>query len=360
MLLALNPNAISPPAQTGTLVRQPTKLHSSSLEQVQDVHEQPVPLTEKSGMHGHEDVLAKNGDVSERRQAFGDPLGLYGRYEGQINQAKPQSALLPILGASSAALLGASAPAFGADIFQISQPALDPATFQPVCPASDGFYRFAQTLVVATVGPESFKEYSPLIAGGLLRVRLELCVVESFVYEAIIPFINEKGLSWVLPLHETVETFLAGVIFAVAASFIFIGSTKLITVIFTFADFFFGFPIRIFGGIGWRGLEDKAIEMNKAEREDLGIQEKERPWWRGPAPRESPPLEDVFKANSGTLPEQVKFFLWGSLLGVGVASRTVKEIVEALDVFVGRYLLLSAVAYVGIKLIHFKFFDPFP
>ena len=29
-------------------------------------------------------------------------------------------------------------------------------------------------------------------------------MVESFFYEAIIPFIREKGLSWVLPLHETV------------------------------------------------------------------------------------------------------------------------------------------------------------
>ena len=25
-----------------------------------------------------------------------------------------------------------------------------------------------------------------------------------------LPFVREKGLSWVLPLHETVETFLAG------------------------------------------------------------------------------------------------------------------------------------------------------
>ena len=81
---------------------------------------------------------------------------------------------------------------------------LDPSNFQPVCPASDGIYRFGQTVVVGLVGGESYKEYAPLIAGGLLRVRLELCVVESFVYEAILPFIKEKGLSWVLPLHETV------------------------------------------------------------------------------------------------------------------------------------------------------------
>ena len=85
--------------------------------------------------------------------------------------------------------------------------------------------------MVALVGPESYKEYAPLIAGGLLRVRLELCVVESFFYEAIVPFIQEKGLSWVLPLHETVETFLAGTVFAVATNFILIGSTKIVTAV---------------------------------------------------------------------------------------------------------------------------------
>ena len=105
--------------------------------------------------------------------------------------------------------------------------------------------RFGQTVIVGLVGPENYKEYAPLIAGGLLRVRLELCVVESFVYEAIVPFIKEKGLSWVLPLHETVETFLAGVIFAVASNFILIGSTKIVTVIVTYADVFFGLPFRL-------------------------------------------------------------------------------------------------------------------
>ena len=94
--------------------------------------------------------------------------------------------------------------------------------------------------------------------GGLLRVRLELCVVESFLYEAIIPFVKENGLSWVLPLHETVETFLAGVIFAVASNFILIGSTKIVTVIFTYGDVFFGFPLRVVGGAGWRTLEERA------------------------------------------------------------------------------------------------------
>ena len=45
-----------------------------------------------------------------------------------------------------------------------------------------------------------FQEYAPLIAGSLLRVRLEFCVLESFVYESIIPFIKARGLSWVFPI----------------------------------------------------------------------------------------------------------------------------------------------------------------
>ena len=97
---------------------------------------------------------------------------------------------------------------------------LTPSTFQPVCPASDGFYRFLQSTTVSAVGRENFVEYGPLIAGGLLRVRLELCVVESFFNEAVGPFIEQNGVSWILPLHETVETFLAGTIFALASTFI--------------------------------------------------------------------------------------------------------------------------------------------
>ena len=118
----------------------------------------------------------------------------------------------------------------------ISKEMYNPASFQPVCPTSDGFYRFLQTGIEAIVGREKFIEYGPLIAGGLLRVRLELCVVESFFNEAVGPFIKENGVSWILPLHETVETFLAGSIFALATTFILVGSTKLLTVITTYFD----------------------------------------------------------------------------------------------------------------------------
>ena len=149
-----------------------------------------------------------------------------------------------------------------ADKAILSQGQLDPSTFQPVCPASDGFYRFLQSSTAAVVGPDSFVEYGPLIAGGLLRVRLELCVVESFFQEAVVPFIERNGLSWVLPLHETVETFLAGTIFALAATFILIGSTKLVSVIVFFTDLVFGGPARLFGGFFYDRARGKPVTLD--------------------------------------------------------------------------------------------------
>lgn len=144
----------------------------------------------------------------------------------------------------------------------ISQGYMDPANFQPVCPTSDGFYRFLQTTLQAIVGPDAFVEYGPLIAGGLLRVRLELCVVESFFKEAVGPFIEQNGVAWILPLHETVETFLAGAIFAIASTFILIGSTKIITVIITYTDLLVGLPFRTLGGFAFDRASGKPVTLD--------------------------------------------------------------------------------------------------
>lgn len=135
--------------------------------------------------------------------------------------------------------------AFAADL---STGLYNPDSFKPVCSASDSFYRFLQGSTRAVVGDENFSEYGPLIAGGLLRIRLELCVVESFFNEAVGPFIKDNGLTWILPLHETVETFLAGTIFALATTFILVGSTKLIQIIAFYGDLIVGGPCRLFGG----------------------------------------------------------------------------------------------------------------
>jgi len=52
---------------------------------------------------------------------------------------------------------------------KISVGDFNPDNFRPVCPTSDGLYRFLQGTTEAIVGEEQFVEYGPLIAGGLLR-----------------------------------------------------------------------------------------------------------------------------------------------------------------------------------------------
>eukprot|EP00967_Tisochrysis_lutea_P146306 scaffold275923_cov33-Tisochrysis_lutea.AAC.3 len=50
----------------------------------------------------------------------------------------------------------------------------------------------------------------------------------------------------------------------------------------------------------------------------------------------------------------------GALRMVGEVSGGIRRSVEAVDFFVGRYLLLTTVAYVGVKFVHYKIFDPIP
>jgi hypothetical protein len=277
----------------------------------------------------------------------------------------------------------------------ISQGYLNPANFQPVCATSDGFYRFLQTSVRAIVGPESFVEYGPLIAGGLLRVRLELCVVESFFQEAVGPFIAQNGISWILPWHETVETFLAGAIFSLATTFILIGSTKIIMVVVTYTDVLIGLPCRIFGGFAFDRASGKPVTL------DLGFGPFKKRFIGPPEPKEgeAPLGKDISKADPASL---VVILLSGAVrvtgqaLGVSLwqsrgnnrytktallfcaslvddfflssvhffskhtGTQLVREVLEAIDSFVGRYLVLLATFYLAIKFVHFKIFPDFP
>ena len=170
--------------------------------------------------------------------------------------------MIPLIANAAAASDTASRVSINLNSFKTG---LTVENFQPVCSVSDNVYRVLQQTVAATVGPEKFVEYGPLIAGGLLRVRLELCVVESFISEAVVPFIRDNGVSWILPIHETVETFLAGAIFALATTFILIGSTKLVTVLVTYTDFVFGLPSRLFGGFIFDRAQGKPVTL------DIGI-----------------------------------------------------------------------------------------
>lgn len=50
-----------------------------------------------------------------------------------------------------------------------------------------------------------------------------------------------------------------------------------------------GFPLRIVGGIGWKGLEDRAI----GEIEAAAPPEEPRPWWKGKKPRPEIEIDQV-------------------------------------------------------------------
>uniref|UniRef100_A0A7S1YHC6 Uncharacterized protein n=1 Tax=Grammatophora oceanica TaxID=210454 RepID=A0A7S1YHC6_9STRA len=251
----------------------------------------------------------------------------------------------------------AAAAADGETVASPLKAALSPQNFNPVCPASDNFYRFLQGSTETVVGKEAFTEYGPLIAGGLLRIRLELCVVESFFNEAVGPFIKENGLSWILPLHETVETFLAGTIFSLASTFILVGSTKIVTVVITYADVFLGVPARVLGGFAFDRAVGKPVTL------DIGF---------GPFKTRvvGPPDEEKKEGESGDGPfvdlenadpkSYPVIFLSGSVKSIGEVLRVSRELMEAFDLFVGRYLVLIATAYIGLKLLHYKVFPDFP
>lgn len=189
----------------------------------------------------------------------------------------------------------------------------DPTLFTPVCAVSDSFYRAAQQTVLFVVGEQTFQEYAPLIAGTLLRVRLELCVVESFFSEAIVPFVNENGLSWVLPRTETVETFLAGTIFSIALNIIFIGSSKIIAVLVTLIDLLLGLPARLVS----------KIPVGGGDGED----------------KDSPVVTTLAVIG-----------VFGQVLDVA------RKVAEFADVFVARYLAILTVAYIVFKFLHFRVF----
>ena len=281
-----------------------------------------------------------------------DPLGFSSTDNGITKSQSPSSSAAWIIPTTAVTLFGFAGNAL-ADGLQMPN-GLTPQTFQPVCPTSDGFYRFLQGTTVSVVGRENFVEYGPLIAGGLLRVRLELCVVESFFNEAVGPFIQQNGLSWVLPLHESVETFLAGTIFALASTFILVGSTKLVTVLITYVDVFVGIPLRLFGGFAFDRARGKPITF------DIGF----GPFKTrilGPPKEEEKEETSVLSLGGAESPvEKVLAVASGGFKAVGEGSKLVREVTEAVDLFVGRYLVLIATGYIGLKFLHFKVFPDFP
>jgi len=213
-----------------------------------------------------------------------------------------------------------------------------------VCPASDGLYNVGKSFADALLGAEG-QEYRPLAIEALLRVRLEVCVLESFVYEAIVPFVQKKGLGWILPLHETLDTVIAGTVFVVALNFILFGTTKILSVISIYHDFLIGAPLRLVGYAilpERRRKEAPLIQINWPGAPVDGDDRKEEPEPEGPPP---------------ALPLQV---FGGACKGYGVFAGILRDIFEGFDTFVGRYLVVVSVSYVAFKWAHFRVFPDFP
>mmetsp|Transcript_23467 Transcript_23467/g.36167 ORF Transcript_23467/g.36167 Transcript_23467/m.36167 type:complete len:351 (+) Transcript_23467:42-1094(+) len=306
-----------------------------------------VPL---SGVRNSQQLRTQKFDpFSLSENEFVNPLG--DELKGSITgESKKQSSFLNPLSAAPLVVLGF--PLASNAESALSTGDFNPEAFRPVCSNSDTFYRFLQSATRAVVGDKYFVEYGPLIAGGLLRIRLEFCVVESFFNEAVGPFIKENGINWVLPLHETVETFLAGSIFAGASTFILVGSTKIVTVVVTYADAFVGAPSRLFGGFFFDRARGKPVTL------ELGI----GPWKKqvlGP-PKDDEAKEGVFLFEKVSIAGVPVLVLSGSVKFVGEFLRVCREITEGVDLFVGRYLTLLATGYIGIKFLHFKIFPDFP
>lgn len=66
---------------------------------------------------------------------------------------------------------------------------------------------------------------------------------------------------------------------------------------------------------------------------------------------------DLDKVDSAAYPA---LLLSGLVKGTGDLSKFVRESTEAVDLFVGRYLVFLATSYVLIKFVHYKIFPDFP
>lgn len=246
---------------------------------------------------------------------------------------KPPAELSDLLPAAGAILGG-----LGLASSASAQVELSPETFRPVCPASDGLYGVGKAAADALLGQDG-AEYRPLAIEALLRVRLEICVLESFVYEAIVPFVQRKGLGWILPLHETIDTVIAGTVFAVAVNFILFGTTKILAVLGIYHDFLIGAPLRLIGF---------AILPERRPKETPLIQIN----WPGTK------VEEVKEPEEPGPPPALPLALFGGVCkGYGVFAGVLKDFLEGLDTFVGRYLVLVSVSYIAFKWAHFRLFN---
>ncbi|KAK3239072.1 hypothetical protein CYMTET_50972 [Cymbomonas tetramitiformis] len=254
--------------------------------------------------------------------------------------------------------------------------------FNPVCPASDGIFRLGQQTALSLAGDQNVEDYRPLINDVLIRVRTELCVLESFVRETATPFIQEKGISWILPLKETSDTYIAGVVFMVGANFILLGSTKIVAILSIYHDLVLGLPCRLLGRVFALADEDLEVrwdnelsvvmekqmgevkvamkETDKASRESKVAQVNKK---YGAQIEDLKTKQDQELANKSTGLGRAqgaiaKFAI--PLKIYGGAALQLRKVLEIFDTFCSRYFVTFTVGYIVVKTAHYVLFPEFP
>ena len=271
----------------------------------------------------------------------------------------------------------------GNDFEAFASDSIDPfANFSPVCPASDDVFRVGQKVALTLAGDSNIENYRPLINDVLIRVRTELCVLESFVRETAIPFVQTKGLGWVLPKHETSETYLAGVVFVVGANFILLGSTKVVAILAIYHDLSLGLLARGMGGLlgfmspgdvmkakeeEFEKLMTKQMEETKEVMLDSNISASEREEKTSEiSTRYATEMEKIkatqedkerLDETSGVAKiRQAAIVLSIPLKVYGTVSRKTREVLEVFDTFCSRYFVAFTVTYIIVKTMHFVVF----
>ena len=313
-----------------------------------------------------------------------DPLEIFTESDDDEKKKKTNVSSLVVATTTSAALTGYQLTATG-DGFQAmaGDKSIDPfANFSPVCPASDGVFRVGQRVALSLAGDSNIENYRPLINDVLIRVRTELCVLESFVRETAIPFVQTKGLGWVLPKHETSETYLAGVVFVVGANFILLGSTKVVAILAIYHDLSLGLVARGMGGLlgfmspgdvrkareeEFEKLMTKQMEetkkvmldanMSASEREQKTTEistryamEMERIKTTQEDKERSDETSGIAKVRKGASVVAIPLKLYGTV------SRKTREILEVFDTFCSRYFVAFTVTYIIVKTLHYVVF----
>ncbi|EEH56015.1 LOW QUALITY PROTEIN: uncharacterized protein MICPUCDRAFT_65417 [Micromonas pusilla CCMP1545] len=248
-------------------------------------------------------------------------------------KAQKDAFYFSVAGLASLAALQPCAPA---DAAITTAAGIDPFfNFNPVCPASDGVFRVGQKAALSLAGDQNIENYRPLINDVLIRVRTELCILESFSRETMVPFIKEKGVGWVLPLHETSETYLAGVVFMVGANFILLGSTKVVAILAIYHDLARGFS---------------RAPRAAARDGDPGGGRGET---RARVQRADGPADDGDQGADG---RDERAGEGGAAAGVREGVRGAARGLEVFDTFCSRYFVAFTVTYVLVKTGHYVLF----